>query len=287
MSALLLTLLSAALPGADTIVHADRGDVLVIEHLVGRLEVRTWNRDGVELTVQDARAAERRRSGVVMRREGNRVGIRSTGRWEGSGVNRRYEVRVPSWIPVEVLGAELDVHVQGVLAGVSVNTADGDVSLRDVEGAVTVNAIDGSVSVVNASGAIVVNATDDDVRIVESRGTVLANSIDGDVHLISVDMESATATTIDGDVSYSGRISGSGHYRLSTHDGDVSFAVPPGAGADVNVYVGDGRFTSDFRASVRQVSGGQSYALTIGEGGAAVRLDAFDGDVRIRTWNPQ
>jgi hypothetical protein len=284
MSAWVLLLASAVGP-SDTIIAVERGDVLEVEHLVGHVEIEAWDRDVIEL--DDGSDRGRRPPGADVRREGGRISIRPDRRREASGVNRRYALHVPRWLPVEVWGEELDVDVQGVRAGVTVNTSDGDVWLRDVVGAVTVNAIDGSVSVVNASGVIVINASDDDVRVTDSEGTVIANSVDGDVHLESVDMESVMAATIDGDVSYSGHVYASGSYQLTTHDGNVSFALPEGVGADVRVFVGDGRFTSDFRVSVRQVTGGRSYQMTIGEGGADVRLDAFDGDVRIRTWNPR
>jgi hypothetical protein len=65
------------------------------------------------------------------------------------------------------------------------------------------------------------------------------------------------------------------------HDGDATLVVPRTSGAHVKVATFDGEFSSDFPVTLQHYSGEGRFDFTLGDGGAAVGIEVFDGQIRI------
>ena len=256
-----------AAQAADTSLAARPGDKLVVETLDGRLHVEGWGEDRVVVEGRE----------VALRRDGDRLALTGAGR----GRERVARLRVPRWMPVSVSGRELEVEVESLEAPVNLRTLEGDLRVRGIRGPVTLRAVDGEVWATDVQGSVSALAVGDAVILRDVRGDVRAESTDGDLVLEGVDGASVEAVTVDGDVTFEGPVRRGGRYRFVTHDGDVTVRVPRGAGADVTVSTYDGEFSADFPVMLDGYRGGREMRFTLGDGGASLELQAFDGDIRL------
>jgi len=97
-----------------------------------------------------------------------------------------------------------------------------------------------------------------------------------------VDAGSIRAKTLSGDVFFSGPLAAGGSYWFSVHDGDADFELPSDSGAEVTVSTFDGEFTSDFPVVVQRYGGGGVFDFTLGNGGARLEIQVFDGEIELR-----
>jgi predicted RNA-binding protein len=272
--ALALVLLSG-LAQPDTAVAVGRGDQVVVQHISGEILVRGWERAELEVVGDDGEAVE-----VRVTRAGNRLVIGSDDR--RGRRNADFTLYVPRWAPVEIVGLELDVRLEGLDAGASVQNVEGDISVRGTAGSLAVTTVDGEVTVESVRGAVRVDAQADDVVVRDVIGDVRVTSGTGDIDLIQIDGDHVFAETIDGELTFVGPLHAGGTYEFSTHSGDADVTVPPEVSAEVSVSTFDGDFASDFPVTLRRSSTGQRFSFTLGGGAASLSIRVFDGEIRLR-----
>ena len=259
----------------DTTFVVEVGDRLVLQNLSGRVSVRSWERDEVRIEV-DAQDGP----GVRLSRSGAEVRVRADQRHDhGRG---RYVVSAPSWLALEIRGSELDVSVEGLDGGVEIRTGEGDVEVRAADGLVTARSVEGVITVIDVVGPVVAVSGDDDVYVRRVRGPVVAQTVDGDVTVEDVEAETVEASTVDGDVRFSGALVPTGEYRLVTHDGDIVATLEESVSASVVVSTYDGDFASEFAITLEGFSSGKELRFTLGTGRAQLTLEAFDGNIQLR-----
>ena len=275
ITVLVTGLLVIAPPPTDTIVSVRRGDMIVIENFSGDLDVRTWDRSEVSIDFGGRRSAP-----FDIDRVGGRIEVRVSDR-KGRERNRSYVVSVPAWLEVKIRGRGLNVTVEGLNAALEVTTTEGDISVRNHSGEVVARTLEGVLEVRRSSGRFDLTSLDDDVSLYDVAGEIYIDANDGDIELVDVDARIVYANTVDGDIDFSGRIHPDGEYELVTHDGDISFAVQRDAEAHVSVATYDGEFETDFPVLLQRLESGRELSFELGGGGARVRLQAFDGAIRL------
>ena len=259
----------------DTVFPVSRGSHLVLRDLQGEVRVETWDEPRVRIHAG-------RDEGVVFRIEG---GERRVVRPADPGERERhhdYRVTVPAWIGLTVQGRSVDVVVEGVEGGVEVRTISGDVTVRRATGTIQARSVEGELRVEDSRGRIQLRSLGDDVSVLRVGGTVQVETTDGDLRLLDVEAAAVQASTMDGDIEFSGPVRGAGRYVLTTHDGDISLGVVGELGARVSVSTFDGSFESDFPVVTERYQSGRELRFTVGGGGAELVLRAFDGEIRLR-----
>ncbi len=262
--------LAAAGPGArDTTFIVPEGARIDIEHREGQVRVMGVGGREVRAVLDDDDGALRvRSSGGTIRLGTSR---------DGDGADLL--VWLPEDVRLNVTGHEGDIAVVGIVGGtVGVRTADGDIEI-DGAASASVATLDGDVSISNA-GSATVSVTDGDVWLDRIAGPVSVSGIDADVVVTNADTRAISVTTVDGDIWYDGALHADGSYSFSSHDGDVTFAVPEAAGARFSVSTFDGELIPSFPVQFRggRLRGGE---FTVGDGAAAVALKSFDGDILL------
>lgn len=280
MNTLVLTawLLSGATASPDTTVELRRGDRVVVERVSGELRVETWDRAALEIHGQDDDPI-----GVHASREGDRVVLRAADR-KGRGFEMDAVLRVPDWVDLEVQGRSVDVWISDLAGSVQVRNVSGDITTEDTRGALTLSSVEGEISVNGARGAVVARSRSSEVRMDDVVGSVDAESGSDDVLLRNVESSSVRAETLSGDVFFSGPLAAGGSYWFSVHDGDADFELPGDVGAEVTVSTFDGELTSDFPVVVQRYGGGGVFDFTLGNGGARLEIQVFDGEIELRRW---
>lgn len=278
LSGLSAPMTAASLPGvttSDTVVSVERGDLLRIENFSGELLVQSWDRSYVNVELDN-----RSDSDVEISRRAGVVEVRASLR-KGRGRNHLYTVSVPTWLPVTVRGGELDVRAEGLGARLEVTTREGDISLRNHSGDVVARTLDGRIDVRGSRGSFDLTSLDDDVRVFDFEGELFIEANAGDIEMVDVDARVVDAGSMDGHIDFSGVIQPGGEYQLVTHDGDISFGVPADAAADFSVATYHGEFETEFPIMLQRLERSGEYNFELGGGGARVRLQAFDGAIRL------
>ena len=175
----------------------------------------------------------------------------------------------------------MDVRAEGLGARLEVTTRDGDISVRDHSGDVVARTLDGEIDVRRSRGSFELRSLDDDVSVFDIEGDIIIDANDGDIEMTGVDARVVEAGTLDGDIDFAGVIQTGGEYQLTTHNGDISFEIAADAAAEFSVATYDGEFETEFAIVLQRLERGRELNFELGGGGARVRLQAFDGAIRL------
>lgn len=273
MSATLALLAALVAQQADTTIAVERGQRLEVQNHAGDIVVRSWNRNAVRV-----RAELDGRSELAIDRSPVVVSLHTTGR-RGPG-RATYDISVPAWMPVNLHGVNAGMTVDGVQAAIRAETVNGDIDVKGGDGLVSLQTVEGSVTLEGAKGRLEVESVNADVTVRGSAGELHAETVNGDIILAGLTSESVDASTVNGDILYDGTVRDGGRYRLVTHNGDVTVAVPEQADARVSVSTFQGDFESEFPVTLKERRG-RRFDFTLGSGSAALDLESFQGTIRL------
>jgi len=271
---LALALAATALaPDIDTTFTVQRGQRLELSTHSGDIVVHTWARNAVRV-----QASGEQRSRILVDQTGGVVSIHSSG---GRGPdNMDYDLTIPAWMGVRLSGVTSTIRIEGIQGTVSAETVEGDVTVSGGSGLVSLRSVQGDVALSGASGKIDVNSVNSDVAVHDVTGELQAVTVNGDVNLTRIQSDNVEANTVNGEITYDGTIRPSGRYRLSTHAGDLSVAIPEGTGALVSISSFQGDFESAFPVTITERHG-KRFEFTLGNGSARVELESFSGTIRL------
>jgi len=261
----------------DTTLNVGRSQRLDINAYGGEVTVRVWNRSAVRI---EASTSDRER--VELASSPTAVSVRTQGR-HGPPDEIELRITAPPWMALRLLGVNTSVQVVGVRAPITVETVEGEINVAGGDGLVSLRSVQGSVTLRGARGRINVNSVNEDVTVVGSSGDVVAQTVNGEIILQVADAPSIDASTVNGDISYSGPIRAGGRYALSTHNGDITITVPEGTSASVAVSTFSGEFESEFPVPLRlrDTRKGKGFNFTLGGGRAQVNLESFQGTIQL------
>jgi DUF4097 and DUF4098 domain-containing protein YvlB len=260
----------------DTTVTVRSGMRLTVSDFGGSITVTTWAKNAVRVTAEHGS-----RDHVTVRAGISTVAIEASGRYGPATVN--FEITVPEWMSVSLEGVNTEMTVRGTKAPVSVETVQGDIIVDGGAEQVTLNSVNGEVRLSGARGRVSVTATNQGIWISDVIGDVTAEGVNGDVVLEKVDAANVDANTVNGDVSYGGTIKDGGHYRFSTHNGDVTVAMDEThTNATVSVATFNGDFDPGFSVRLAEIRKGRRFSFTLGTGSAKVELESFEGTIALR-----
>ena len=202
---------------------------------------------------------------------------------EGRRRDRSADVtmRVPAWVDIQIGSRSMDVTARGIEGSLTIGNVNGDVFVQNVAGAVDVRSVSGSVEIVDATGGVRASSQSDDVTLRRVSGVVEAHSGDGDIVLEDVRSVSVRAEARDGDIAFIGTIVEGGDYGFFLHDGDAIIALPEATSAQVSISTFDGEFQSEFAVRVEHFTSGRQFDFVLGDGGARIQIEVFDGDIDL------
>ena len=260
----------------DTTFAVSRNARLSLSNFSGEMTVQVWNRDEVRIETD----SDSDRGRITVHQSGSAVRVKPRGRYEHHDMS--FQITVPRWLPLELSGTETEILVEGSEASVTATTMDGDVTIRGGRGLVTATSIEGDVMVEGAEARITATSVDGDVEVIDADGDISVQSVDGSIDLRGITATAIKATTVDGDIQFEGPIRSGGQYAFSTHDGDVTIAIGRDVNATFTVSTFAGEFESDFPITIQGATQRERFSFTLGDGSAQVRLEAFDGTIRLK-----
>jgi DUF4097 and DUF4098 domain-containing protein YvlB len=277
--------LSAALLAALAVAPQQQSDTTLAVAADGRLElqnvmegsvtIRTWNQAQARIVAEydGDNAVEVRYSAPTLS-----VRVRPE-RLSDDLVD--FEITIPDRMSVEANGIEMEFDAEGIGGNISINTVDGSIAVAGGKGNITLNSVEGGVTLDGAEGNIALVSVDGDVSVSRSSGVISVQNVDGDISLEGITSDNIEVNTVDGDLGYLGTIHDDGRYFLSTHDGDVTVAVPDGTNARVSVSTFSGDLEADFPVTLSGDIDQRSFSFTIGSGKALLEISTFDGMIHL------
>jgi hypothetical protein len=224
----------------------------------------------------------------------------------GSGLELWVDVvvRVPTGATLEVEHGAGKIVARDVEATLELQTRSGDVDIERTDGELSIATGSGDVTVDQARGQ--------EIQIATGSGDVHADDVDadeiqvatgsGDVELETVRGRSMSLATGSGDVQAkrvesdgvsvgtgSGTVEleldrmGNGEYNVGTGSGRIVLTMPRGVSADVHAETDNGRIAVELDDQVEfRQQDEDEVRLSIGGGGARVKLGTGGGDIRIQ-----
>ncbi len=276
MLAVLVAASLALMQQTDTSVAVQQGARLEMNNFGGEIVVRTWNQNRVRV-----QAVHSSRDRIEVSARGNAVRVHAA-RTRGMAHLVDYTLTVPTWMPVELSGISTHIVVDGVQADIRAETVEGNVTVTGGSGNVSLSSVEGTVVVSGTRGRLKVTAVDGNVWLTDVAADISVDAVDGDIVIRNAQSSAVDANTVDGTIYYVGTIRDGGRYRLATHDGALTVAIPEGTGATIGVASFSGDFEASFPVQLQSLPGRRRFSFTLGNGGARIELETFDGRIFLR-----
>jgi len=258
----------------DTLLDVRQGDQLLLRDLRGSVVIDVWDRPQLEAEVYLVEGAA-----MTFERRGSKIQSASSGRRSRRDVEMR--LRIPSWLPVEITGGDLDIWARGLESDLSVHTLSGEIGLEDLAGSVHLYSTDGEVDASGLTGMAHLRTGDGEVVIRDSRADLEVETVDGEVRLMGLEAAKVLVRSTDGEIDFQGNILEGGTYAFSTHSADITLRLTPPLNLDARILAYGGEFGSDFPVRAQAIRSGEGMEFTMGAGGASLTIETFNGDVRF------
>ena len=280
----------------DTTVSVPSRARLELENFGGGIIVAAWDRNAVRVQAQHQRGTsvgcEVGPAAVVLRANrllrvpdpSSRRGARLQAIPFPAQVD--YRLTVPRWMSLRLSGVNTQIMVAGVEGDISAESITGSVAVRGGRGNIKVGTVTGGVEVIGARGSVEASSVNEGVILRDVEGPVRAESVTGDVDLEQIVSDAVEASTVSGDLRYSGTLRPDGSYQLESHSGDLTVILPAHPDVAVSVSTYSGEFASSFpvqsKSTFTSVKGrGKEFDFTLGDGRAELTLESFSGFIRL------
>ncbi len=269
----------------DTTVRLDRGGVVDLSLISGKIRVTGWDRADVKVSASIDRG--------TLRFDANSSRVSLSVESDDHRDNRhhnigdaRYEVSVPRGSRLVLEAVSGDVFASGSQGEIEATSVSGDVDVTGGVRAVSVESVSGSVHAAQVNGNLRAESVSGDVRVETASGNVGASTVSGDIRLIGIQSTDVRTETVSGNIVYSGSIDPGGKYSFESHSGNVQLNIPRGAGAQFSVETFSGDIATDFPVTLPPGSGkGREGRMdfTTGDGRARVTAQTFSGRIVINS----
>lgn len=259
----------------DTTFTVQAGARLELNDVAGDVRVQTWDKQQIRITAEHGS-----RDFLDISVSAVAISVRARSR-RGQHAMVDYQIWVPATTPLDVSGPQADITVTGLKADISAETVEGAITVRGGAGYVSLKSNEGAITLEGARGHIQVNNVDGDITLRDVAGQITVESVDGDILLDGIDSDQVEANSVDGAIGYRGTIKDGGTYRLASHDGDVTVALPETTNATVSVATQEGGFDATFPVTVPNKRKGKRFTFTLGNGSGKIELESFEGNVLL------
>ena len=291
-----------------------RGQVLEVRSDVGSVSVTTWDRERVEVIIENRSQGLRSRSvdyildkydfdlGTTSRGVSVIVASKSKqflGNWS-SGINLHFEIKVPTEFDLDIKTAGGSIDVSDIKGDMALKTSGGSVKMGSIDGSVVAESSGGGITLGGATSDVDISTSGGGIKIGETRGKVTAKTSGGSVTVdgasgdtyVSTSGGGITLKNIAGNIHAS--TSGGGIHaefvgdidsdcELKTSGGGITVLLSENIRADIDASTSGGSVVSDFPVTV-QVQGklkSNKLAGKINGGGPLLLLKTSGGNIHI------
>jgi DUF4097 and DUF4098 domain-containing protein YvlB len=194
-----------------------------------------------------------------------------------------YEITAPPDTRIRTKSGSGDQTIEGMHAGVDIETGSGDVRLRDLAGDLRIHTGSGNVEARGAAGPVEAHAGSGDIRIEEnSKGDVSVETGSGNIEVRGVD-GGLRASAGSGDIRVDGIPANS--WSVKTGSGNAQLRVPEQAAFDLDVSTSSGSVevrhpvTTTIQGRVQEER--KSIRGKVNGGGPEIIVHTGSGDIHV------
>lgn len=274
-----------ALAGEDinrTIDFAADGRIEVT-NITGVIEVKTWDREEVELTGDLGSGSE-----LVFDHSGDQLTIKveaESGGWFNNPEDSDLYLRVPVGANLELTGVSADLLIADSEGSTIVaETVSGDVEVSANSQRVELTSVSGDVIFRGSSLRTSVDTVSGDVDIDGVSGELEISLVSGDVYLKGGEFSLGRFESVSGTLELALSVADGGRLSVESMSGDVTLSMPAAQQGSFRVQTFSGDIRSDFGSPQREKNGpGTRLDHSSGDGDATIRVENFSGDVRLKS----
>ena len=289
-SILAATLLALALPLAATAQvqvdsrHAVNADsyVRIYMETHGTIQITGWSKDSVVFTGTADESLPELEFGISKEGKGAKGGIWTDKKGKGAV---DLDIFVPKGATVWVKTTGASVEIEDISGGVDVYTVTGNVKFAGKPKQLYAESMGGEVSITGESASIRAKTGQGPITFRGSGEDVTLVTVGGKITVSGPRLTRGHFESVTGDIIFDGVLEPGSSVGFQTHSGRVELTLPRDAGADCVVTTIKGELQVDFdvpEALERDGARGPEKEFTIGDGGAQVKIQTFDGAVAIR-----
>ncbi len=263
--------------------HISPGKELMLEASVGDVMISGWDNDEVYIKVLGNEKAEDKMEfefnanenqvEVIAKKDG------SVFNWFSSGVDLRFEIKVPKRFNNKVHTSGGDIKISGIAGTNSFKTSGGDIWVKKTEGDLEISTSGGEINLDENKGKILASTSGGNIEARSFDGDLNVSTSGGDIKLKGTNSK-IEAETSGGDIflEYWGENKG---IDLSTSGGDIYIKVPSDFNANVKLASSGGEVSTEIGVNnVKKISS-QKLEGELNKGGMILNATTSGGDVVV------
>ncbi len=265
-----------------TLDAAPRGTVSV-SNVAGKVEVRGWSRNQVEITGELGDDVEE----LIFERDGDEIEIKvETRRRKSRNISSDLYIKVPQASSLEIHTVSADIDVSDVTGEQRLESVSGDITTEAYDSDMYVNTVSGDLEVSGDKKKIRsrLSSVSGDVDTENLAGEISVESVSGDVVVVNGVFNRATLETVNGDIVFHAQLLDDGRLDVETVNGgvDIEFAGNVSARFDIETF--NGRIRNCFGPEAVRASKyapGYELKFTEGSGSGRVTIETLNGNLRL------
>ena len=289
-SILATALLALALPVSATAqqqvdsrhaVNAD-ANLRIYMETGGTIRIAGWSKDSVAFSGTADAGLPELEFGIAKEGKAAKGGIWTDKKGKGAV---DLDIRIPEGATLWVKTTGASVQIDDVSGGVDVYTVSGNVTFTGSPKQLYAESMGGAVSITGESRSIRAKTGKGPITFRGSVEDVTLVTVAGKITVSGPRLRQGHFESVTGDIVFDGALEPGSWVGFQTHSGRVEMTLPRDAGADCVVTTIEGELQVDFdvpEALERDGAQGPEKEFTIGDGGANVKIQTFDGSVAIR-----
>jgi DUF4097 and DUF4098 domain-containing protein YvlB len=274
----------------DTVVSFSPNGTIELSLIAGSMKLSTWDRNQVRVvastTGEPSLQFDASNSHVTLEQE-------NSGRNNRDDDNGRatYDVTVPVGSHATLSAVSGSIDASGVRGSLEVSNVSGAVDVRNVGSSLSVESVSGRITAVNVGADARLENVSGRISVTGVGGSASAETVSGAISMAGVKGERVHATTVSGNIDFSGSVAQSGRYEFETHSGRTDLRLSSNANAAISVETFSGSVSNDYPGVVRKKNDDPdddrtNYNYVVGRGDGRVRIETFSGSVHITQGNP-
>jgi len=248
----------------------------------GTIRIAGWAKDSVVFSGTADAGLPELEFGIAKEGKSAKGGIWTDKKGKGAV---SLDIRIPEGATLWVKTTGASVQIDDVSGGVDVYTVSGNVTFTGSPKQLYAESMGGEVSITGESRSIRAKTGKGSITFRGSVEDVTLVTVAGKITVSGPRLRQGHFESVTGDIVFDGALEPGSWVGFQTHSGRVEMTLPRDAGADCVVTTIEGELQVDFdvpEALERDGAQGPEKEFTIGDGGANVKIQTFDGPVAIR-----
>lgn len=268
----------------------DANGTVEIENVKGRIEVRVWDRNAVQITGTLGKGAER----LVVEGGGGHLQVEAKyperGGWRGnSSEPSTLLLKVPLRASLEIESVAATVDLSGVAPReLDIDSVSGNVAVAGAPGKASISTVSGNQRLtLNTAGEVDVESVSGDIQLRgRLKGEVEAETVSGNIDIDSSGeaLRKLSLNSVSGDAGARAALANGGEIGGETVSGDITLRLSGNLSARVTAESFSGDLQAPGAEVVKEEFGpGKSLNHRYGSGAGQIRIETFSGDFRLTT----